>query len=234
MRVSRHEERCDFSTTDNGHAAVPTTKPSDGTFPRKLKRASSAHKLRPLKDEDDSPGNAASDPIPVPAIKMGAPHTPLTDMTPPYTPSPPALQLNAPRKSSNATTNIVSTADQHDSGFRSPTPPNTRCDDGVLRPAIPVFEVASTMQYIYIYIYIFKYIRGRVALIWPIHSVALIAQHHTSSSNSSSTASTASSKDATKLPDSIPEEKPMAKIDLKNIKSIGNYNVGCKLGEVSK
>ena len=153
MRVSRHEERCHFSTTDIGHATVPATKPSDGTFPHKLKRASSAHTLKPPRDETDSPGNAASHPIPVPTIKMGAPHTPLTGMTPPYTPSPPALQLNALRKSSNVTTNIVSTADQHDSGFRSPTPPNTRCDDGVLRHAIPVFEVASTMQYTHTYTY---------------------------------------------------------------------------------
>ena len=87
----------------------------------------------PLWDEDDSRGNAASGPIPVPAIKMGALHTPLTDMIPPHTPSPPR------RKSSNATTNIVSTADQLDSGVRSPTPPNaTRCDTE-LRPTIPVF-----------------------------------------------------------------------------------------------
>ena len=59
-----------------------------------------------------------------------------------------------------------------------------------------------------------------------------------SSSSSSSTASTASSPasstDASKLPGSIPEEKPMVKIDLKRIKSIGNYTVGFKIGEVSK
>ena len=109
-------------TTQTSQAGLPMP-PTTGTRTRARTRGGVVN-----------PGNAASGPIPVPAIKMGALHTPLTDMTPPHTPSPPR------RKSSNATPNSVSTADQLDSGVRSPTPLNaTRCDTE-LRPTIPVFS----------------------------------------------------------------------------------------------